>query len=122
MELVEALLRQAVAARAKRFLDPVAASVRAGLDVVMARETQDEQVALRVVAAAQDRQAVVHLQLADRAGHAADLATPASRFDELAAPSGRELHRARPPIVRLAQPIANREIGQQRSKGSHLTG
>ncbi len=46
VKLFEALLCQAVPARPKRFLDPVPATFHAGLDVVMAGKTKDQEVLL----------------------------------------------------------------------------
>jgi hypothetical protein len=72
-------------------------------------ETEHQQVVLGVIAAAKDAVTVMNVELPLGARDAADLAAAAARCDETAASRGRELGRARTPIVGVAHSLSERE-------------
>jgi hypothetical protein len=80
----------------------------------MTCEAKHQQVCLGVVATAQHRQAVVHLQLAFRPIHAADLTAAPARLNQPTPPRCSELDRSGPPVVGHPHPLARRKLCEQR--------
>jgi len=78
VETLKPAAHLAAAAQERRFFRPPAASRRAGLKVVVAGETENKKVLLRVISTTQDAQAVVDLEPALRTRHSADLALTAT--------------------------------------------
>lgn len=116
VELLQAAAKPAAQTDRRRLPGPAAARLGARLEMVVAREAQDHQVGLRVVAALQNPAHVVHVELAVGPGHAADLASGAARGDQAPAPGGRQPRRARAPVVGVAHAVAKRALGEQGSE------
>src|SRR5579872_3368834 len=112
--LLEAAADLAPAAQPRRLLRPAAAAGGAWLEMVVACEAEHQQVAFRIVAAAENAQPVVHIELALRARDTAYLAAPATSKNQLSTSRRRELGRAGAAIVRLTKALAQRRPGQQR--------
>lgn len=87
----------------------------------MARKAEDEQVLVGVIAAPQNRKAVMQLQLPLGAWHSADLAASTALGDQAQPPGRRELDGARAHVVGGSEPFAQGQVRHQGRESSTLS-